>query len=101
MMNLTMYSTALVILLCSHSAPEVSLGLPFSEAIDMWSLGCLLLFLYLGSDPFSSCEYQAMKALVDMLGMPADHLLSAGRYTHYYFKKDEHWPEPGWWIKVF
>ncbi|CAB1449102.1 unnamed protein product [Pleuronectes platessa] len=24
-----------------QSAPEVSLGLPFSKAIDMWSFGCL------------------------------------------------------------
>uniref|UniRef100_A0AAQ4RFC5 Protein kinase domain-containing protein n=1 Tax=Gasterosteus aculeatus aculeatus TaxID=481459 RepID=A0AAQ4RFC5_GASAC len=27
---------------CAYRAPEVSLGLPISEAIDMWSLGCLL-----------------------------------------------------------
>ncbi|CAB1418556.1 unnamed protein product [Pleuronectes platessa] len=39
-------------------APEVSLGLPFSEAIDMWRLGCLLLSLYINNHPYSSCEYQ-------------------------------------------
>ncbi|XP_061622300.1 homeodomain-interacting protein kinase 4-like [Phyllopteryx taeniolatus] len=32
-----------------NRAPEVALGLPFSEAIDMWSLGCVLSFLYLGN----------------------------------------------------
>ena len=29
-------------------APEVILGLPFSEAIDMWSLGCVVAELFLG-----------------------------------------------------
>ena len=29
-------------------APEVILGLPFSEAIDMWSLGCVIAELFLG-----------------------------------------------------
>nr|XP_019951347.1 PREDICTED: homeodomain-interacting protein kinase 1-like [Paralichthys olivaceus]XP_019951348.1 PREDICTED: homeodomain-interacting protein kinase 1-like [Paralichthys olivaceus] len=81
-----------------YRAPEVTLGLPCSEAIDMWSLGCMLLFLYLGNHPFSRCEYQKMKALVHMVGLPADHLLRAGKYTHCYFKKDIHWPRPGWWI---
>lgn len=29
-------------------SPEVFLGLPLTEAIDMWSLGCLCARLYLG-----------------------------------------------------
>lgn len=29
-------------------SPEILLGLPFTEAIDMWSLGCLTVTLYLG-----------------------------------------------------
>ena len=29
-------------------APEVILSLPYNEAIDMWSLGCVLAELYLG-----------------------------------------------------
>uniref|UniRef100_A0A8C9ZSY7 Protein kinase domain-containing protein n=1 Tax=Sander lucioperca TaxID=283035 RepID=A0A8C9ZSY7_SANLU len=31
-----------------YRAPEVILGLPLDEAVDMWSLGCVLAFLYLG-----------------------------------------------------
>lgn len=33
-------------LLCR--APEIILGLPFCEAIDMWSLGCVIAELFLG-----------------------------------------------------
>ena len=31
-----------------YRAPEIILGLPFSEAIDMWSLGCVIAELFLG-----------------------------------------------------
>uniref|UniRef100_A0A3Q3W3V0 Protein kinase domain-containing protein n=1 Tax=Mola mola TaxID=94237 RepID=A0A3Q3W3V0_MOLML len=31
-----------------YRAPEVMLGCPMNEAIDMWSLGCVLAFMYLG-----------------------------------------------------
>ncbi|XP_069391566.1 homeodomain-interacting protein kinase 2 [Paralichthys olivaceus] len=83
-----------------YRAPEVSLGLPFSEAIDMWGLACVLLFLYLNAHPFPSCEYQTVKAVVGLLGLPADHLLKAGIYTNIFFKKDQYWSKPGWWLKI-
>lgn len=35
-----------LLLLCR--APEIILGLPFCEAIDMWSLGCVIAELFLG-----------------------------------------------------
>lgn len=31
-----------------NRAPEILLGLPFCEAIDMWSLGCVIAELFLG-----------------------------------------------------
>lgn len=33
---------------CLPRAPEIILGLPFCEAIDMWSLGCVIAELFLG-----------------------------------------------------
>ena len=42
----------------SLRSPEVILGLPVSEAADMWSLGAVLVTLYLGSIPFPQrCQY--------------------------------------------
>ncbi|XP_068446070.1 homeodomain-interacting protein kinase 3-like [Clinocottus analis] len=34
----------------AYRAPEVNLGLPICEAIDMWGLGCTLAFLFYGEE---------------------------------------------------
>lgn len=72
-----------------YRAPEVFLGLPVTEAIDMWSLGCVLAYLYLGRNLYPTrCKYQAMRNIVEMNGMPDKHYLEDGIYTHYYFAKN-------------
>ncbi|XP_069378264.1 homeodomain-interacting protein kinase 1-like [Paralichthys olivaceus] len=59
-----------------YRAPEISLGLPFSEAVDVWGVGCTLAFLYLAEHLFDiDCEYQMMKCIVTLLGQPQDKLL--------------------------
>ncbi|XP_029970816.1 homeodomain-interacting protein kinase 1-like [Salarias fasciatus] len=41
-----------------YRAPEVYLGLPVTEAIDMWGLGCVLVALYLAEHLFPiTCDY--------------------------------------------
>ncbi|XP_034536497.1 homeodomain-interacting protein kinase 1-like [Notolabrus celidotus] len=84
-----------------YRAPEVILGLPFTEAIDMWSLGCVLTVLYLSCHLFGVlCEYQQMRNIVDVLGQPADHLLDAGSFTNKFFKLNRHYDYPKWWLKT-
>ncbi|XP_026209100.1 homeodomain-interacting protein kinase 2-like isoform X2 [Anabas testudineus] len=77
----------------SYRAPEIILGLPFSEAIDMWSVGVVMAFLVLGYKLFpGDTEYEAMRYIVDLLGLPADSLLDDAKYSNYYFKKaPDHW----------
>uniref|UniRef100_A0A665TSX5 Protein kinase domain-containing protein n=1 Tax=Echeneis naucrates TaxID=173247 RepID=A0A665TSX5_ECHNA len=42
----------------SFRAPEVTLGLPLSEAVDMWAVGCVLGFLYFATNLFPGvCPY--------------------------------------------
>ncbi|KAF7643706.1 hypothetical protein LDENG_00234930, partial [Lucifuga dentata] len=42
-----------------YRAPEVALGLPFTEAIDMWGLGCVIVSMYLGDSLFDGqTDYQ-------------------------------------------
>ncbi len=39
-----------------YRSPEVILGLPYSVAIDMWSLGCVLVELYTGEPLFAGSD---------------------------------------------
>ncbi|KAF3842403.1 hypothetical protein F7725_024354 [Dissostichus mawsoni] len=50
-------------------SPEVILGLPITEAVDMWSLGGVLATMYLGSPLFPQrCMIYQMKTEVKMMG---------------------------------
>uniref|UniRef100_A0A3Q3KBM9 Protein kinase domain-containing protein n=1 Tax=Monopterus albus TaxID=43700 RepID=A0A3Q3KBM9_MONAL len=71
-------------------APEVFLGLPISEAIDMWGLGCIMALLYIACNLFPGhTAHQTMNSICQMLGQPMDHLLSAGTKTSRYFNDDD------------
>ncbi|XP_068566839.1 homeodomain-interacting protein kinase 2-like [Cebidichthys violaceus] len=67
-------------------APEIALGLPFSEAIDMWSLGVVIARMVLGEPIFPGRgEYNAVWGTVKLPGVPPAHLLSAGMYSRCHF----------------
>ncbi|KAI3361988.1 hypothetical protein L3Q82_012338, partial [Scortum barcoo] len=86
-----------------YRAPEVILGLPITEAIDIWGLGCVLIFLHISNHPFSiDCQYQMMRDIILILGQPAHHLLSAGMYTHIFFNKYQYpdCEDTKWWLKT-
>ncbi|XP_061913901.1 uncharacterized protein LOC133657034 [Entelurus aequoreus] len=84
-----------------YRAPEVILGLPISEAIDMWSLGCLLAFLDLGQYLFGGDNNSlVLKYMVQILGKIPDHLLCAGLHTHQYFRQNKDSFFPKWQLKT-
>uniref|UniRef100_A0A3P9I869 Protein kinase domain-containing protein n=1 Tax=Oryzias latipes TaxID=8090 RepID=A0A3P9I869_ORYLA len=71
-------------------APEVILGLPLDERLDMWTVGYVLALLYTGFyiHPWDS-EYNIIRALVEMQGMPDSELLDQGLYTNKFFTRTE------------
>ncbi|XP_030280905.1 homeodomain-interacting protein kinase 2-like isoform X2 [Sparus aurata] len=72
-------------------SPEIILGCPFSEAIDMWGLGCAMFRMICGCDPFSGeTEYEIMLSIVELLGQPADRLLDKGERTRTFFKDTDY-----------
>ncbi|KAK9537931.1 hypothetical protein VZT92_005503 [Zoarces viviparus] len=78
-------------------APEVALGLPITEAIDVWGVGCVLAFLYLADHLFSTkCDYQMIKCMIEVLGQPEYHLLRLGIYTQHFFIEEEAADRPTW-----
>ncbi|KAG8010878.1 Homeodomain-interacting protein kinase 2 [Nibea albiflora] len=86
---------------CAYRAPEVTLGLPLSEAIDVWGVGCVMAFLYFGINLLpGNCMYNCVTSMVHLLGQPDDHLLSAGTQTFKYFSMKENQSGPGWRLKT-
>ncbi|KAI1822951.1 kinase-like domain-containing protein [Xylaria intraflava] len=71
-----------------YRSPEVLLGLPYSSAIDMWSLGCIVVELFLGLPLFpGSSEYNQVSRIVEMLGNPPNWMLEVGKQAGDFFEK--------------
>jgi serine/threonine protein kinase len=71
-----------------YRSPEVLLGLPYSPAIDMWSLGCIAGELFLGLPIFpGASNYDQVARIVETLGIPPAHMIEVGRDAALYFDK--------------
>ena len=52
-----------------YRSPEVLLGMSYTAAIDMWSLGCIAVELFLGLPLFpGTSEYNQLTRIIEMLG---------------------------------
>ncbi|XP_041110307.1 homeodomain-interacting protein kinase 2-like isoform X1 [Polyodon spathula] len=84
-----------------YRAPEIILGLPFCEAIDMWSLGCVIAELFLGWPLYpGASEYDQIRYVSQTQGLPAEYLLSAGTKTTRFFNRDPDSAYPLWRLKT-
>ncbi|XP_017892867.1 serine/threonine-protein kinase minibrain isoform X2 [Ceratina calcarata] len=71
-----------------YRSPEVLLGIPYDLAIDMWSLGCILVEMHTGEPLFSgSNEVDQINKIVEVLGMPPKHILDQAHKARKYFDK--------------
>ncbi|WAR04111.1 DYR1A-like protein [Mya arenaria] len=69
-----------------YRSPEVLLGIPYDLAIDMWSLGCILVEMHTGEPLFAgSNEFDQMMKIVEVLGMPPKHILDQAPKARKYF----------------
>jgi len=77
-----------------YRSPEVLLGIPYDMAIDMWSLGCILVEMHTGEPLFSGTnEFDQMMKIIEVLGMPPNHILEQGTKTKRFFDRlsDNSW----------
>jgi len=71
-----------------YRSPEVLLGIPYDMAIDMWSLGCILVEMHTGEPLFSGTnEFDQMMKIVEVLGIPPTHLLEQGTKSKRFFDR--------------
>ncbi|KAJ7555067.1 hypothetical protein O6H91_05G021000 [Diphasiastrum complanatum] len=72
----------------SYRAPEVILGLPYNQKIDIWSLGCILAELCSGNVLFQNDSLATLLArVVGILGPIDPDMLAKGHDIHKYFTK--------------
>uniref|UniRef100_A0A3P9DI59 Protein kinase domain-containing protein n=1 Tax=Maylandia zebra TaxID=106582 RepID=A0A3P9DI59_9CICH len=62
-----------------YCAPEIMLGTPYDEAIDMWSLGLVAVELATGVPLYpGEDDYDVLKFIIETQGQLPDHLLESG-----------------------
>ena len=69
-----------------YRAPEILFGLDYTEAIDVWSLGCILVELYIGTPLFpAENEMELFSLMVELLGVPPEELVKGSKRAHVFF----------------
>jgi serine/threonine protein kinase len=69
-----------------YRAPEVILGLPYSEKIDIWSLGCVMVEMFTGYVLFQCERIEGMLArIVGIIGEFPEWMMNQGRFVDKYF----------------
>uniref|UniRef100_A0A3P9HUZ1 Protein kinase domain-containing protein n=1 Tax=Oryzias latipes TaxID=8090 RepID=A0A3P9HUZ1_ORYLA len=59
-----------------YKAPEVVFGCPLDEAVDMWSVGCVLAGMYKAKHFYPrTCLYDYIASIIHMQGQPPDNVL--------------------------
>uniref|UniRef100_A0A3P9CPJ4 Protein kinase domain-containing protein n=1 Tax=Maylandia zebra TaxID=106582 RepID=A0A3P9CPJ4_9CICH len=83
-----------------YCAPEVMLGIPCDEAIDMWALGLVAVELATGVPLYPGEDnYDVLRFITETQGQLPDHLLDSGFYTDWYFIEDNY-NEQRWTFKT-
>ncbi|WOL04815.1 Calcium-dependent protein kinase 13 [Canna indica] len=73
----------------SYRAPEVILGLPYDQKIDIWSLGCILAELHTGDVLFPNDSVAMILArIIGLLGPIDEEMLALGQETSKYFTEN-------------
>uniref|UniRef100_A0A3P9LEK4 Protein kinase domain-containing protein n=1 Tax=Oryzias latipes TaxID=8090 RepID=A0A3P9LEK4_ORYLA len=70
-----------------YKAPEVVFGCPLDEALDMWSVGCVLAGMYKAKHFYPrTCLYDYIASIIHMQGQPPDNILRQGKRVYEFFK---------------
>ncbi|CAG9312801.1 DYRK4_3 [Blepharisma stoltei] len=69
-----------------YRAPEIVLGVDYNEAIDIWSLGCIIFELYTGYPLFpGENETDLLLCMMEVLGIPPEKFLEKASRKRMFF----------------
>ncbi|CAG9330865.1 unnamed protein product [Blepharisma stoltei] len=72
-----------------YRAPDIILGLPYTMAIDMWSLGCIAAELHSGCPLFpGESEAEQLLCIMEVKGVPPDSILERSTRKALFFEED-------------
>nr|XP_008294443.1 PREDICTED: homeodomain-interacting protein kinase 1-like [Stegastes partitus] len=75
----------------SYSAPEMLLGVPYNECVDMWALGLVMAEVAVGCPLYpGDTDYDVFTSIVQTQGQPPDDVLDCGCYTDTLFNTQEY-----------
>ena len=69
-----------------YRAPEIILGIPYTGAIDMWSMGCILAELATGLPLFpGESEHEQLLCIMEVRGLPPESVLDQSSRKKMFF----------------
>jgi dual specificity tyrosine-phosphorylation-regulated kinase 2/3/4 len=72
-----------------YRAPEIVLGLPYNQAADMWSFGCIIAELKSGRPLFPAVdENELLEFFIMMIGIPTSEMVERAKKKARFFDKD-------------
>ena len=76
-----------------YRAPEIILGIPYTQAIDMWSMGCILIELLTGYPIFpGESEQEQLALIMEVLDVPPDEVLEQSTRKRLFFEEEDNEP---------
>lgn len=72
-----------------YRSPEIVMGVPYDDAIDVWSYACVLCEMVTGKPLFEAeDEQELMQLYMKIIGMPPQWMINEGKRSEYYFQED-------------
>lgn len=72
-----------------YRAPEIMMGIRYTPAIDMWSLGCILYELYVGFPIFAGeDEKEQIQCIMEVKGLPPRSMIVLASRRNVFFDED-------------
>ena len=77
-----------------YRAPEVILGMKYDEKIDIWSIACILVELFLGNPILPGvCSYDQLFKITEFIGEIPQYLIENCRNKNKYFIKENNFSD--------
>jgi len=72
-----------------YRSPEIVLGIPYSQAADMWSLGCIIAELTTGRPLFPAIdENELLELFIMVIGIPPPEMIEKAKKKNKFFDKN-------------